>query len=216
MAAPRTRLGWVWAIRCCLFLLSLFSVTAQSLRLSVAVRAGDSCGPAIAGPASQEGIEGQLRDAGFTVAKAHSASLAAETDCTPVNKRPKSGELAVHQCLALSEVVTAPSKSRGLAMATTWRECESYTCTGRACEASMRSGLRKLVDVFAGDFRNRRGVPAPAAAISSARPATAVGAMSTDSALAPLGPETVRVYYVVYILACIMVLFRWEWCKHQR
>ncbi len=73
----------------------------------------------------------------------------------------------------------------------------------------MRSGLGRLVDGFAGDFRDRRGAPA---AIS----ATAIGAMSAESAIPRLGPETRRVYYVVYILACIMVLFRWEWCKHGR
>ena len=83
MAAKHSLPGRVWAVGCCLFAFSLFPVKAQSLRLAVAVRAGESCGPAIAGPVSQEGIERQLRDAGFTVAKVHSASLAAEIECVP-------------------------------------------------------------------------------------------------------------------------------------
>jgi hypothetical protein len=200
----------VLGLRGGLFLFSLLTASAQNLTLSVAIHAGKSCGTAIAGV---EDTEARLRAAGFTVAKAHSATLLADIDCVPVNARPKSGEYAIQQCLALSEVVPAPTQSRGLAMATTWRQCKSFTCVGRRCDSSMRSGLHNLVDEFAVDLRERSKAratagPAPAASQPTFGTAEAVTAVQT------LNPDNTKAYYVIYILTCIMVLFRWEWCKH--
>jgi hypothetical protein len=127
--------------------------------------------------------------------------------------------MAVHQCLSLSQVVSVPSHANGMTMATTWRQCESYTCDGKECQGFARTGQRGLVDAFLADYRDgAKAAPTPPA---QAQPAPTVpleagiGGASSGPAEQTWKPvlKFSVVYYIAYIVMCLAVLARWEWCR---
>src|SRR2546429_827250 len=137
------------------FLFAFCSFSAQELMISAGSHVAQSCGPSLAASAVQRDVEAQLGLAGFRLTKAHTASLERENDCVAVTPGARTTRIAVHQCLALSQVVTLPSQVRG-GLATTWRRCQSYTCAHGECGASMLEGERELARAFMGEFRARR------------------------------------------------------------
>ena len=181
------------------FMLACVSLSARELTLSVASHAAQACETRIAASAVQQDMEAQLRDAGFQVAKAHTASLASEIDCVPVTESGKNTGIAVHQCLALSQVVSLPTQARNT-MATTWRQCLAYTCALKGCESTALSGVHQLVTAFIGE------VPQ----LTEARPA----APAPSPVRSAFDSGATVLYMSFYILACFAVLFRWEWSKH--
>lgn len=200
-----------WAIALGLLLGSNEIVLAQQSHLSVALQSGPGCGGAIPGTVLQQDTETQLRKAGIAVSRVHTAALNTDFDCVPVKAESRAASLAVHQCLSLSQVVSMPTHSNGMTMATTWRQCESYTCSGRECQGYARTGQRGLVDAFLVEFRERAAKPtqtAPAPAQPAAVP------LQAGMADAPKpGLRFTVVFYVAYILMCLAVLARWEWCR---
>jgi hypothetical protein len=95
------------------FLFAFCSLRAQDLMISAGSHVAQSCGPSLAAAAVQRDVEAQLGLENFRVTKAHTASLESEIDCVAVNPRAPTTRLAVHQCLALSQVVTLPAQVRG-------------------------------------------------------------------------------------------------------
>jgi hypothetical protein len=137
------------------FLFAFCSLSAQELMISAGSHVAQSCGPSLAASAVQRDVEAQLGLAGFRLTKAHTASLDSEIDCVAVNPGARTTRIAVHQCLALSQVVTLPSQARG-GLATTWRRCQSYTCDQGECGTSMLEGERELARAFIAEYQPRR------------------------------------------------------------
>src|SRR5205807_7400658 len=99
MEIHRPRPRHVPGFRVSLFVFAFCSLSAQELMISVGSHVAPGCGPAVAAAAVQRDVEAQLRDAGFHLAKAHTASLESEIDCVEVNAGAKTTDIAVHQCL---------------------------------------------------------------------------------------------------------------------
>ncbi|MCU1234710.1 MAG: hypothetical protein JWP63_2677 [Candidatus Solibacter sp.] len=193
-------------VRVGLLVLALSRLWAEDLTLFVNGRIGESCRAAIAAPVIQEAIETQLRDAGFPLAKARTATLGSEIDCVSVKvEKMASQKVSARQCVSLSQIVSVPSEVR-TALATTWRQCQSYTCAGKGCEPLALAAARNLVGAFIAAQRER-----------SAREMKAVaGAVAAvdRTASAPLPPDLKFPYYCLYIMTCMAVLFRWQWVRH--
>ena len=187
-------------------------VIAQEAHVSVASQIGPGCGTIFSTSPFQQEAEAQLREAGITVSRVHTAALASGLDCVPVAPDGGGRSLAVHQCLSLSQVVSVPSQANGVTIATTWRQCQQYTCAGRQCDAFARTGQRALVEEFLADFRERSG------GRTAAAPSPAPAKAAFEAAVAgPVYIEIPRpvlklgvVFYGLYILTCIAVLVRWE------
>src|SRR5229473_7220367 len=122
MATYHPRPRHVPGFRVGLFIFAFCSLSAQEVMISVGSRVAPGCGSTLAVYALKNGIhpsaiqrdvEAQLGLAGFRLAKAHSASLESDIDCVAVGPGARTTGIAVHQCLALSQVVTLPSQARG-------------------------------------------------------------------------------------------------------
>jgi len=167
---------------------------AQATNVSVSSHIGQGCGTAIAAPLLQRDIETQLRNAGIVVSRVHSAKLNTTLDCVPVSDQSRAAGMAVHQCLALSQVVSVPSHAHGMTMATTWQQCQSYTCTGHHCSDYAQTSQRSLVDTFlAVEHERSANLPVHAASIAVPTP--------------PLRVD--QVFYGLYILTCLGLVVRW-------
>src|SRR5713101_1650995 len=205
MATYHPRPRHVPGFRVGLFIFAFCSLSAQELVISVGSRVAQGCGSALAASAIQRDVEAHLGLAGFRLAKAHSASLESDIDCVAVGSRARTTGIAVHQCLALSQLVTLPSQARG-ALATTWRRCQSYTCAHGECGASLLAAERDLVRVFISEFRARPQ--------TETEPAVARAAPFAQRAASSLSLGAKVIYYGFYIVACCALLLRWEWRKH--
>ena len=191
-------------IAACGLALSASTLSAQHLLLSVQAKAGPQCGPAISSGLDQQGTEARLRAVGFQIAKARSATLYHEVECSVERKT-----VTVHQCLTLSEFVAAPSQSRAVQLTTRWRECKAYACYGTACAASVSSGLSELEGLFATTFGSRNDAtvdPKPTRHEDERASETASSSLIRSIGHIP-GPA---LYYICYILVCITVMFRWS------
>ena len=205
--APRYR----WLILAVAMTLGATGLSAQHLLLSVNSRAGAQCGPAIAGMLDQQGTETRLRDAGFQITKARNAILSHEVNCTVTQKTT-----AIQQCLQLSELLAVPSQSRAVQLATQWRECKQYSCAGAACGNAIHAGLSGLESLFIDNFRRTSNPPADPAPTSAADVPAPRVTTSATARLAGIRTHGVSLYYLSYILACFLVMFRWEIRRHAR
>jgi hypothetical protein len=83
----------------------------------------------------------------------HSTRLKTDIACVPVFADRGIAARVVQHCLSLSQVVLMPTPSRGASptLSTTWRKCQSYTCSD-AGEALARE-VRRARRFFPGRFR---------------------------------------------------------------
>ena len=170
------------------------SLLAQATNVSVTSQISHGCGTAIAAAMLQRDIETQLRNAGLVVSRVPSAKLTTNLDCVPVSDQSRSAGMAVHQCLALSQVVSVPSQADAMTMATTWQQCQSYTCAGRHCADYAQTSQRSLVDTFLA-VEHERSADLPVRAAN-------IGLAGT-----PLRVD--QVFYGLYILICLGLVVRW-------
>jgi hypothetical protein len=196
-----------------LFWLAAFgagSLPGQHLLLSVRAQAGEQCGPAVSNMLDAQGTEARLRALGFQIARARNATLAHEVNCT-IDRRA----VLVEQCLSLSEFVAVPSQSRAVQLAKPWRECKTYSCVGAECGTAVSAGLRDLEALFVAAFHP----PTKAAADPAPKNVPLTPATHTVKRSGPLviaGIPGASLYFLCYILTCITVFFRWQFCKHAR
>src|SRR5690349_5155765 len=101
---------------------------AAPIRLAVATKIASTCRDAIAAPPISQDAVAQLESAGVRVSDIHNAELTVDVDCLPL-ARPHGASSAVHQCLGFSEMVAPASNGGRTMLATTWRQCQSYTCS---------------------------------------------------------------------------------------
>src|SRR5438128_1661780 len=87
-------------------------LSAQKATISVSSRVTEACGSSVVASAAQRQLEASLRDAAFQIAKVNAASVGSEVDCVAVPAHGKSRTTAIHQCLALSQVVSLPAQAR--------------------------------------------------------------------------------------------------------
>jgi len=174
-------------------------------RLSVTSAVGKACGQSLPAAALQQDLEAQLHGAGIATSRVHNAGLSADFECVPVESNAAAGSLAVHQCLSLAQVVSVPATSSGMKLATTWRNCQQYTCRGSSCATFARTGQRSLFDEFLTAYRDlnatREAPPSPVQTAS-------IGPTFHVEVSRPVYVFSL-VFYLVYILTCLMLLVRW-------
>ena len=199
------------------FALAVLSSTAQTnseppggRTLWVAARVARSCNGPVRDAAIQSAVEAQLREAGIAVSRVHTAVLSADVDCAWVTAG-RTTTISVHQCLDLSQPVSIPAEGRRETLASTWRKCQSYTCTRTQCGTAALSQSRKLVEAFVADS------PGPKlAAVLSPRPPAPAPPPAEAAIYTPpttLVRTAVASYYVIYIAACLTLLVRRRFLK---
>jgi hypothetical protein len=179
---------------------------ASPLRVSVASTVSPGCRGLSPAQVTQRNTEAQLRGAGVTVSNVHNARISVDIDCVAVDRESGPASVAVHQCVAFSEVVSAPSNSDKAMLASTWRNCQSYTCGTARCGALIRTGLQGLIDAFLSDWRMRQangGRPRPI----EQRPQ---GANDLAAFTAARQRVDASLFFSVYILVCLTQLFHWQ------
>jgi hypothetical protein len=196
----------------CSLLWGCAALPAQDLHLSLASRTAQSCGGAFAAVNLQQDLEDVLKAASIGVSRVHTATLSNEIDC----KAAAAPALAVTQCLSLAQAVPDASAANGLHLATTWRNCQSYNCSGARCGRIAISTERMLADRFIAEFPQKSAPVAAAVPIVPVVPA-ALELPPANAALLPaayvhadkpaLNP--VIVFWSAYILVCIAVLACW-------
>ncbi len=203
--------GWMLALLSASFLAVAaapaqdFRDSAAPPRLSIAAAANASpgCDPFIVGSPLRQDMEARLRAAGAEISTLHTVQLASEIDC--VGTAP-GVPTAVHQCLAFSELVSAASREGRPMLAATWRQCQSYTCWGRRCEASVRSELATLMNTFMAEHQDRFRASAAAA---TGHPA-GNQVRTVEASLADAGTGVRRLVLSLYIAGCIGLLLYWR------
>jgi hypothetical protein len=123
-------------------------------RVSVVPAVTPGCGAAVSGADLQQYAESRLRGAGMTVSDVHNSQLAVDVDCVPVTAAKSAHNLAVHQCLGFSEVVSAAAGDSPM-LASTWHKCESYVCESAYCEHLASSNETFLMDGFLSSLAER-------------------------------------------------------------
>lgn len=184
------------------------------LRISVASSVARGCGNKIVPEALQQNAEGQLRGVGVAVSSIHNAQLVIDVDCVAVAPRARRAGVAVHQCLGFSELVSTPSNNGKAMLASTWRKCQSYPCTGN-CEPLVRSGQQTLMTAFLSDFQERIPRNLPALPQPSPKPAQNSPAKHSPNAIYAAPANAGRtVFYFLYIMACFSVMCYWQ-CRRS-
>ena len=188
---------------------------AQPLRLAVASEFGKACGGAFAPSATRQQIENRLRSAGLTVSNVHTELLSIDVDCVALGSGARTGSTAVHECLEFSELVSTASHTRGAALASTWRKCQSFVCSRGNCDPPLRAGVNGLLNEFLGTINRRiRAVPASPVAAPVPVPVQVRAPVPTVAyAMAQVTVVSSRgllLFYSVYILACMSVLLYWH------
>jgi hypothetical protein len=214
MVPNRTRLqatSWLAAV---LLLVCAAPLLAQNTNLALVSQIGTGC-DTLRPLALQQDSETRLRASGIATWRLSTSRLTAEFDCTPVAPASRTAKLAIRHCLNLSELAAAPGHANGMTIATTWKQCQSYTCAGRQCAASASTAQVALVDGFLSDYRKRRAAQTPT-------PQPPAGHRDSVASLTPPYPGPVSpllnpnvIFYLLYILLCIAVLARWEWARSR-
>lgn len=191
------------------------------LRISVASNVDQGCRNGILAATMQDNTEARLRAAGIAVSQIHNAQLTVDIDCVAVGHSQRSAA-AIHQCLSLAEVMAASADPGRTALATTWRNCQSYTCSGAACQLSARSRMNVLMDLFLDYFHDRfRKRDATAAVTPNRQSVHPTGTPSRSSVSSgrppefsdipkPAGPRGKVIFYSIYMMACFSVLLYWQ------
>jgi hypothetical protein len=204
--------NYVWLMASALTVLGCGSLAAQEAHVSVAWKISPACGTNFPSAVLQQNLEDQLRAESIAVSRVYTAGLTADISCQSAGMR----SVATQQCLALSQAVPQPSAANGLHLATTWRNCQSYTCSKQNCSEFARATQRTLFGQFISVLRARKAqskVPgAPAAAMSGSSDRAPTPFVSASVPTSILNPGAI--IYMLYILTCMAVLARWQWCRH--
>ncbi len=183
---------------------------AAPLSMSIVSDVAQRCGGAIPPSVIQDAAQAQLRGAGVTVSNIHNAQLAIDVFCAAVNPGSRNTSVIVRECLGFSELAPAPSNHGRTMFATTWRECQSFTCGGARCESVVRSGLHTIIDKFLSDFQERNfGKNLP---IQQIRPQPQTNVIHAE---APERVDGRSAFYLLYIATCVIVLVSWQ-CREHR
>lgn len=172
---------------------------ASPFRIAVAPNVKPGCGSAVAPGILQQNAESRLRGVGLTVSDIHNAKLGIDVDCVPVSAaggRNTGRNLAVHQCLGFSEVVSAAAGGGQPMLASTWRQCESYICETGKCEATVDAGLTGLVDTFLSVLAER-----------SSQPPVRPPSSGTGGTVTPY--ERV-IFFGLYTVTCLTMFLYWQ------
>jgi len=172
-------------------------LAARPLRVSVVSRVASGCSQRVSEDAVQDLAKSRLQGAGILVSNIHDATLAVETDCSPVRENGHQ-RLAVHECVTFSELVNPATNSGRPTLAASWRKCESYTCDREKCEAA-RPYEEASVDDFVNYYQERT------AAAQRALEEVAAAAKSR----AP-DPQTRVIFLAAYVMCCLSVLVFWQ------
>src|SRR5260370_5894565 len=121
---------------------------AAPFRISVGSNVAQGCGGTIRPSVIQQDAEAQLRGAGITVSSIHNAQLAIDVYCAPVNPGSRRTAVVIREGLGLSEFVPAPSNHARTISTNTFRNCQSFTCSGAKCHPLMRSRPQPLPNPF--------------------------------------------------------------------
>jgi hypothetical protein len=151
--------------------------------------------------AVRQNFEGQLRAAGINLSDLYNAQISSDLDCMALENDVRSAAIAVHQCLALSEVVSAASREGKPILASTWRDCRSYTCRGGNCDSQVSLATGTLIGSFLSEFQRRTQ-------------AEATQFVTVMRYTPPPKQHVVQfLFYTGFIMACLSVLFYWHWRK---
>ena len=202
---------YIWLPALILVILSCTSLAAQDEHVSVAWKIAPICGANFPSDVLRQDLEDQLRAASIVISRIHTAGLVADIDCEAAAAR----SVLVQQCLGLSQAVAEPSAANGLHLSTTWRNCQSYVCSKQNCGWFARGTQHALIDQFILTFRALRAkskapdlLPATESQLAEGTSVPVVYAAIAKPILKPSA-----VFYMLYILTCIAVLARWQWCR---
>lgn len=165
-------------------------------RIAVSPSVMPGCGAAVAPAVLRQNAESRLRGVGLTVSDIHNAKLGIDVDCVPV-KAAGGHNLAVHQCLGFSEVVSAAASGGQPMLANTWRQCESYICESGKCEATVNAGLNGLVDTFLSVLAER----------SSQAPVRPPANSGTSG---PVTSYERVLFFGLYTVTCLTMFLYWQ------
>jgi hypothetical protein len=191
---------------------------AMPLRIAVASHAIPVCGDSLAPAAVRDTATARLAAAGITVSSIHTARLDIDFDCVVLAPNARSSAMVVHECLIYSELVSAPSNANKSLLATTWRKCESYTCSRANCTLSAKYG-GQLLDAFQAELLEHTTLdttPHPAQAQSE--PTRTQGKSAVPTALIRSVPQKPLhsggtggpLVYAGIIMNCLCVLVYWQ------
>jgi hypothetical protein len=201
---------YIWLLASILVFLGCGTLAAQDAHVSVAWKIAPTCGANFPSAILQQDLEDQLRAASIAVSRVHTAGLLADINCQAGGAR----SVPVQQCLSLSQAVSEPSAANGLHLTTTWRNCQSYVCSRQNCGQFGRATQHALIGQFIPAFRElraqRKAPDSPPASESRLAEGTSIPVVYAVSE--PVLKPSV-IFYMLYILTCIAVLARWQWCK---
>jgi len=197
-----------------LALLSADALMGQDARLSLTSQIGQGCGANIPVAALEQDTTQQLSAASIAVSRVHSAGLVTAVDCAPASPQAKV-MVTVQHCLGLTQAVSDPSAANGLHLATTWRNCQQYTCGREKCAILARATQRALVDQFVPRSRELRAksvAPAPVSNPPQMPPLQTQAPIEASVGIDPGDqvPDFRVTFFVLYILACLALLLRWQ------
>ena len=170
------------------------------LRLAAISQTSEACGSAVSAAAVQKNFEGRLRSAGITVSAIHNAQIAMSLDCLALQDSAGAAAVAVHQCLAYSEVVSVAREGKPI-LASTWQNCQSYTCRTGKCDSQTSSATGTLMNAFLTELQQR----------TQAEATQFVPVLTYNP---PPRRNVIQfLFYTVFMMACLSVLFYWQWRK---
>ena len=178
--------------------------------MSAALQIAPACGANFPSAVLQQDMEDQLRDGSIAVSHVHIAGLATDIGCQAAGARA----LSVQQCLSLSQGVFDASAANGQHFATTWRNCQSYTCRQYCVEiarSTQRTLIRQLIPIIRALIaKSQATVSHPALELHRAD--VAAIRVAYPAASKPMLKPNV-IFYSLYILTCMALLLRWQWCR---
>jgi hypothetical protein len=173
------------------------TLSLAPFRLSAVSQTSEGCGSLITAPAVQQNLEGQLRSVGINLSAIYNAQISTDLDCMAMEDGTRAA-IAVHQCLAFSEVVSASRQDKPI-LASTWRKCQSYTCRSGNCDSQASATTGTLLGAFLVEFQRR----------TQAEATQFVPAITYNP---PPKRNVVQfVFYTGFIMACLSVLFYGQW-----
>lgn len=197
------------------------AAAAQLPRIAVVSNTTPTCSASIIPTEIRNGAVTRLAAAGIEVWNIYNARLNADMDCVIVSSGTRSGTMVVNECLTFSELVSTPLNENRMALASTWRKCESYTCNRTKCAAADRK-TAQLIDYFSAYLRERdtqssisldksqpEVLPHPGKRIAPA--SSTRGPANVDSRSTILASTTgYTVIYGIYVLNCLCILLYWQ------
>ena len=124
-----------------------------------------------------------------------------DLDCVGLEGGARATAIAVHQCLAFSEVLSTARKDKPI-LASTWRNCRSYTCRGGKCDSEASSAAGALIGAFLNELQHRTQAEAT------------LFVPVIEYIPPPRRNVEQFIFYTVFIMACLSVLVYWQWRRH--